>query len=311
MTPFYDLEQTDMNKSNELNQRFGIKDTVEFREGPGGLTMIDVSTPEADATITPQGAQVLNWVPKNEHPVIWLSPAAKYVPNKSVRGGIPICWPWFGPHESHADFPAHGIARTSQWQVNSVVRSDDGHVRVVFTLPQTVDTGAYWPYVSPLQYTVTIGDSLELELFTRNESETDITLGEALHTYFAVSDVRRAKIGGLHGHWYLDKVDAGQRKEQNGDVSINSEVDRIYLDTGSQCVIEDSGWNRRIRIETQGSRSTVVWNPWIDKSGILGDLGDEGYLHMLCVESANAADNVVIVPAGGEHRLWVKYQIEN
>jgi glucose-6-phosphate 1-epimerase len=296
-----------MNRCSDLNNRFGIKDAVTFTANADGLITIEVKTPKAEARILLQGAQVLSWKPINEQSVVWLSPAAKYVPNKSVRGGIPICWPWFGTHDTQPGFPAHGVARTTVWQVDQVEQLTNGDVRLLFHLPQTVQTGAYWPHVTPLQYSVTIGSSLQLELTTRNESEASIIVGEALHTYFAVSDVREVRVSGLDNCEYLDKVTGGTRNRQIGEVAIAGEVDRIYLDTDAECIIEDSDWQRHIHIQKSGSRSTVVWNPWIDKATKLGDVGDEGYLRMLCVESANAADNVVTIPAGGEHRLWVKY----
>lgn len=298
-----------MNKIEDYNQRFGIKDSVVFIEDSIGLISIQVKTPHCEARILLQGAQILSWAPAGERPVIWLSPAAKYSPNKSVRGGIPICWPWFGAHAEHTDFPAHGVARTTVWQINTVEPLADGRIRLTFILPQTVETGAYWSYDTPLFYTITLGNTLELELLTRNDSNSDIVIGEALHTYFAVSDVRTVRISGLQDCDYIDKVDAGKRKHQSGDVTIAGEVDRVYLDTETECVIHDDSWNRRIHIQKQGSRSTVIWNPWIAKSAALGDLGENGYLHMLCVESANAADNVVTLPLAGEHRLWVKYQV--
>jgi glucose-6-phosphate 1-epimerase len=275
------------------------------------LTFVEVVASEANARILLQGAQVLSWNPNNEQPVLWLSPTAKYVLNKSARGGVPICWPWFGPYDNQADFPAHGVARTSLWQINNVEQRPNGEVRLVFSLPQTVQTGAYWPYDTPLQYSVTVGSSLELELITRNDSESAVVVGEALHTYFALSDVRKVQVSGLEGCEYLDKVNDGKCSKQNSVIKIAGEVDRIYLNTDAECIIEDSDWQRRIHIQKHGSRSTVVWNPWIDKAAKLGDVGDEGYLHMLCVESANAADNVVTIPSGGEHRLWVKYSVEH
>lgn len=300
-----------MNKSHDLNVRFGIDDSVVFKEGPGDLMFIEVHTSKADARLSLQGAQVLSWTPINEHPVIWLSSDAMYLPNKAVRGGIPICWPWFGPHATQMDFPAHGVARTSPWQVKSVEQVYDQAVRLVFTLPQTVETGAYWPYVTPLQYSVTVGNSLELELVTRNDSENQIVVGEAFHTYFAVSDVRNVRVLGLQDFDYVDKVDGGKRKQQAGDITISGEVDRIYLHTDADCVIEDKNWNRRIHIQKLGSRSTIVWNPWIEKNARLGDLGVNGYLHMLCVESGNAADDMVSIQAGDEHSMGVKYRISH
>ena len=155
-----------------------------------------------------------------------------------------------------------------------------------------------------------LGAALEIDLVTRNGGGAPITIGEALHTYFEVSDVRRIAIQGLHGCWYLDKTDGGKRKRQSGGVTIDGETDRVYLDTVAECTIDDPGLKRRIRISKHGSRSTVVWNPWHEKAVKMGDLGDGAYLNMVCVESANAADNPVTIAPGDEHRLAVNYRLE-
>jgi len=145
---------------------------------------------------------------------------------------------------------------------------------------------------------------------TRNTDRIAITIGDALHAYFQVGDVRQVTIQGLEGSPYLDKMDGGRRKQQAGPVTIGAETDRIYLDTDADCLIDDPGLKRRIRVRKRGSHSTVVWNPWIEKSSRLGDVGEDGYLNMLCVESANAADDVVTIAPGGEHHLWVRFEIE-
>ena len=156
-----------------------------------------------------------------------------------------------------------------------------------------------------------VGAALEIELVTRNLSNNAITIGDALHTYFEVSDVRKLSIHGLEACPYLDKVDGSKRKQQSGPVTISAEVDRIYLDSTADCSIDDPGFKRRLRISKRGSRSTVVWNPWIEKATKMGDLGENGYLNMICVESTNAADDVVTIAPAGEHRLWVRYSVES
>jgi D-hexose-6-phosphate mutarotase len=115
----------------------------------------------------------------------------------------------------------------------------------------------------------------------------------------------------LEGCSYIDKTDGDRRKRQSGAVTVSEETDRIYLDTTADCLINDPGMGRRIRIGKRGSRATVVWNPWIDKSRRMGDMGERDYLNMLCVESANAADNLVTVAAGGMHQLCTSYQLES
>jgi glucose-6-phosphate 1-epimerase len=149
-----------------------------------------------------------------------------------------------------------------------------------------------------------------MDLATLNTGKKPITIGDALHTYFEVGDVRYAKVHGLHMIDYLDKVDGNKKKQQLGPVIVGSEVDRVYLNTADTCVIEDVKYQRRIRIEKRNSRSTVVWNPWIEKADKMGDLGPDGYLNMICVESTNAADDVVTLAPGAEHHLWVRYSVE-
>lgn len=283
---------------------------VHFKEGAGGFALVEVENAHGSAQIALQGAQLLSWTPKGAPAVVWLSPAAKYAAGKSVRGGVPVCWPWFGPHPAEAAFPAHGFVRGLPWEPGDVQLRADGATLLTFRLGGDATTQRWWPHPFALEYRLTIGDALELELVTRNTGDAVFTITEALHTYFAVSDVREIRIDGLDGCDYLDKVDDGRRKRQQGPIRFDAETDRIYLDTTADCVIDDPSLRRRIRIAKRGSRSTVVWNPWIDKAARLGDMGDDGYLRMVCVESANAADAAVTVAAGAEHRLWVRYTVE-
>lgn len=292
-----------------LSERFAIPNQVAFKS-QGGLTVAVVGNSLATATIALQGAHVMTWAPRGHKPVVWLSPAAKLAPGKSIRGGVPVCWPWFGPHATEPKLPGHGYARTVPWEVIDTRALPDGATRLAFRLVESDATRAQWPHATPVELHVTVGDALECELVTRNDDPAPVVIGDALHTYFAVSDVRQVGIHGLGGLPYLDKVDGGQRKQQAGPVTIAGEVDRIYLDSVADCLIDDPRWRRRIRISKRNSRSTVVWNPWIEKAEKMGDLGANGYLRMVCVESANAADDVVTIAPGGEHRLWVRYSVE-
>ena len=293
-----------------LNTSFGIPGQVDFIASPGGWMSAQVRNAHGTATIALQGAHVMTWAPVGEKPVIWLSPAAKFAPGKSIRGGVPICWPWFGPHATEAKFPGHGFARTVPWEILETETLKDGATRLTFRLVENDATRAQWPHASTVTGHITVGKTLEIDLVTHNTGQTPITLGDALHTYFQVSDIRKVTIRGLEGCPYLDKVEDGKRKQQKGPVIISAETDRIYLDSSADCLIDDPGLKRRIRIAKRGSRSTVVWNPWIEKAAKMGDFGDDGYLNMVCVESANCADDVINLPPQGEHHLWVRYSIE-
>ncbi len=295
---------------DSLNRKFGCGGQVVFKAGPGGLAVADVSNTHGAATIALQGAHVMTWAPRGAAPVIWLSKAAKFAPGKSIRGGVPVCWPWFGSHASEAKFPGHGFARTVMWDVIAAEALPDGTTRLTFRIHQDEATRAQWPCASEALNIITVGKTLDIELVTRNTGDAAFTIGDAFHTYFEVSDIRNCRIDGLDGCPFLDKVDGGQKKQQSGPVTIGSEVDRIYLVSTADIIIDDPGLKRRICIAKRGSRSSVVWNPWIDKATKMGDFGPDGYLNMVCVESSNAADDVVTIPAGGEHRLWVSYSVE-
>lgn len=296
-----------MSEIQSLNQKFGIAGKVGF-EMAGELVVARVATPRASATIALQGAHVLTWQPKGQQPVIWVSKLAKYAPGKSVRGGIPVCWPWFGPHASNPQFPGHGFARTVPWALVASKELPDGRIRLDFELVKSEATQAQWPHASIVRNIVTVGEELEVELVTTNTGKEPFQLGQALHTYFVVGDIRRATVAGLDGCEYLDKVGGG-RKRQQGQVTFTQETDRIYLGTHGCCGILDPVLDRTILITSTGSRSTIVWNPWTDKATKMGDFGDEGPWRMVCVETANAAEDVITLKAGETHRLAAQYRV--
>ena len=295
-------------EASTLNQKFSIAGHLDFAKDASGLIIARVNNKHGQSDIALQGAHVMTFQPKGEQPLIWLSPVAKLIPGKSIRGGVPICWPWFGTHASNSSFPGHGFARTVLWQIIASTTLPDGSTSITFELPQSAIPPAQWPHACRARLMVTVGKTLSVELTTENTGNAAFEIGEALHTYFAISDVDDMSIAGLEGCTYLDKVGVAQSRVQPSTIKVTSEVDRIYIDTEADCLIEDRGWNRRICIAKSGSRSTVVWNPWIEKSAKMGDFGsDTGYRTMLCVESANAASNVVSVAPGETHSLRVVY----
>jgi len=298
----------------QLNKVFALHETdnsLIFKTGQGDIPLVVIKNADATATISLQGAHILSWVPEGEAEVIWVSDEAKFAPGKSVRGGIPICWPWFGPHASNSTFPAHGFARTVNWQVLKTEALEDGSTRISFTTQPQTTLQAMWPVDTTVEYHITIGKKLEMELVTNNNGQQLITIGQALHTYFKVGDVGKVLLHGLDETDYIDKLENFKRKRQNGLVTIEQEVDRIYLDTITDCVIQDPVMQRNIVIIKCGSHSTVVWNPWLETANKMGDLGIDGYRKMLCVESCNAAEDVVTIEPGKAHHLWVQYEVQH
>jgi D-hexose-6-phosphate mutarotase len=291
-------------------QGFAISGQIQFVTRGDNFVVAEVTNDHATASIALQGAHVMTWAPKGQQPVIWMSPEAKLAPGKSIRGGVPVCWPWFGPHKDDASKPGHGYARTVPWQVVATRLLPNGETQLSFELVESDATRAQWPHATPVRAIITVGKQLTIELVTRNNEKTPVIIGEALHTYFQVSDLADMRIEGLSGVTFVDKVESSARKVQQGAITIGSEVDRVYLDTTQECVIVDAGYQRKIRIAKEGSRSTVVWNPWIEKAEKMGDLGKDGYRRMVCVESANAVDDVVSIAPGAEHTMKAVYSVE-
>lgn len=294
----------------ELNQRFAISNHVQFKEIADGIVIAEVSNQHANSNIALQGAHVATFQPRGEEPVVWLSPKAKFAPGKSIRGGVPICWPWFGAHKTDSKLPGHGYARTVPWEVLETKALPDGATFLRFALVESDATRTQWPHASTAQLEVTVGQALRVELATSNTGKAAFELSEALHTYFQISDVANIILRGLEDCEYLDKVQDFARFMQQGSIVIESEVDRVYVNTTADCVIEDKGLKRAIRIAKQGSRSTVVWNPWTEKAEKMGDFGPALHRDMVCVESGNALENTLTLAPGETHRLVAVYSVE-
>lgn len=297
-----------MSQAAELNRRLAIADFLAFEELPGGFVVAHVTTRDATASIALQGAHVMRYQPTGQAPLIWLSKLAKLAPGKSIRGGVPVCWPWFGAHSGNAQFPGHGFARTVPWHLLDAALLPDRRVRLEFELVQSEATRAQWPHASTVRNIVTVGPELEVELATTNTGASAFELGQALHTYFEIGDIRKTTISGLDACDYIDKVGGSARKTQRGAVDFAGETDRIYLATHGHCEIHDPVLGRRILITSTGSRSTVVWNPWTEKADKMGDFGPDGWTGMVCVETANAAEDVIQLAPGATHRMTAQYR---
>ena len=290
-----------------LNDRFGIADQLEFKTGPGGLTVAEIKNRYSTATVVLQGAHVLSFQPHGQLPVLWASEHSHYQPGKAIRGGIPIIWPWFGGHPTDPTKPAHGFARTMPWSVSGAETTGGGKTLLRLGLTNNADTQLLWPHPFRLEMVITVGAELHVALEIHNPNPQAFTCGSALHSYFGVSQISKISIDGLDGCAYLDKVNNNQQETQRGPVTISAETDRIYLDTAATCIINDPDWSRRIIVAKSGSRSTVVWNPWINKAKSLADFGDKEYTGMICVETTNAAKDLVTVKPGPSHILKASY----
>lgn len=297
-----------------LNNEFSFTEetsSLQFKIGKGDIPIVEIQNKQAIAVISLQGAHVLSWKPSKKDEVLWLSSSAKYSHGTPIRGGIPICWPWFSAHKSNTSFPSHGFARNVVWQVINTKLINANETEITFRLrTDTLDEKfkQFWPQSTEVEYKLSVGKELKMQLKTFNKSDGPITISQALHTYFNIDNIDNTKLYGLDAKTYLDKTEAFNSKVQNGPIRIKNEVDRIYLDTNDNVTIDNK--KRKIIIKKQGSLSTVIWNPWKDLAKKMGDLDDKGYCKMLCVESANVADDVVTIKANESYSLLVTYSIE-
>jgi len=290
--------------TNELNERFGIEDRLAFREGPGGFQVAELRSDFSRCVVSVYGAHVLEFEDFKAGPVLWLSGSSHWEKGRPVRGGIPVCWPWFGAHPSDKTKPAHGFARTSQeWFVSDSRLRADGSVEIKISLRPSPATEGMWPNKFELDLAVAAGRSLEAALETRNTGGSDFSCNAALHSYFSVGDITRVSVTGLDRRSFIDTTDRDAVRTQSGHVVFQRETDNIYIDTTDACEIHDPSLSRRIRVEKSGSNSTVVWNPWVEKSKRMPDFGDEEYKTMLCVETAKAREDAIFLPPGASHQL--------
>ena len=291
---------------------YEIENELQFVDIEHGFTYIEINNAKAHATISTYSGQVLSYRPKSQKDdLLFVSEKAYYEDGKAIKGGIPVCWPWFGADPDDLGRPAHGFVRNRQWEVTGSESLANGATKVVLAMVDSDQTREIWPHPFKLSIEITVGDSLKVVLVTHNSGDESITISQALHTYFYVGDISKVQVLGLDGIDYLDKVDEFAEKTQSGPVTINGEVDRIYKGVTGELVIDDASLGRRIRITSRGCSTAVVWNPWSEIAASMGDLDDDDYKKMICVETANAGPETVEIAAGSEYRLEAEYTIES
>ena len=296
----------------QLYQQFGEVSGVSI-ELHKELLAIRVDNQQATATVFLQGAQLSHYQHRGGQPIIWCSPDCDYSAGVPLRGGIPICWPWFGnlaknlaPVQQHIncdDAPAHGFVRQRHWQVSAIENIDNHLTQMQLQLSLAEGEESLWPTATELQLTILIGKTLTLTLEIRNTSHQTVCFSNALHSYFAIGDIEQVVVKGLEGLNYIDCMDNWNEHKQQGPLTIGREVDRIYQGAHNDITLIDKHWQRIITLHSEGSDSAVVWNPWQDKARRLSHFADDAYKKMLCIETANADKDLVPLAAGETHRL--------
>lgn len=279
---------------HSLSSQFDVPG-LSFEVGSGGLTKAVVRTAVASGELYLQGSHVTAWQPSGSQPVLWLSGSSYFEKGKPIRGGVPICFPWFGPHTSDPSAPAHGTARIVEWELFHAQETVDGGVEL--TLQTRIEPFA-------VSFRVEFGRALTMTLTTALPVTTTQAqrFEDALHTYLAVSDVQHVSISGLESSRFIDKMENATEKPAAGEaISFIAETDRVYLHTESACVLSDKTVGRQLVVSKAGSRSTVVWNPWVSKSARMADFGDQEWRRMVCIETANAGKDSIELLPGQSH----------
>ena len=285
----------------DLTSKFGVPGVVEFAESDDGLVKAVVSQDGLTGELFLQGAQVTTWQPAGAKPVIFTSSRAVYAPGKAIRGGIPVIFPWFGPHPTDPKAPQHGWARTAAWQLDDVDTTGDA---VTFDLSLVGDEFS-------LAYRVVFGAVLELRLSAHNTSSKPASFQEALHTYFAVSDIADVAVLGLEASTHIDKTANMTRVPGAGTLlKLTKETDSVYLDVPDRLTIHDPAWDRRIVIDKAGAASAIVWNPWPEKAAAMADLGADNQRGFICVETGNVADDDINLPPGATHEMTTRISLD-
>jgi len=276
-----------------------LPDCVRITEPVAGYPVFEIAHPTCTARVALHGAHVMSWKPVDEEEVLYLSPDVVFKEGKAIRGGIPVCWPWFNAHPADPEQPSHGLVRGRFWELLDAAEASSG-----VTLRFGIRVGIW-----NAEVTIKAGEELEVALESKNVSETPIVVSGALHTYLGISDIGQVRVVGLDGCGYLDTVGEPQMRKQKDDVVFGGEVDRIYGSSSRLLLVDDLS-GRTILIEKSGSPSTVVWNPWVEKAAALDDMPDDDYQKFCCIEAAIANDRAEIVMPGASHVLMTRISVE-
>jgi glucose-6-phosphate 1-epimerase len=288
-----------------LNNRFGAPGRIAFRSGEAGLPVVSLANRYGTCEVSLYGGHVLSYRPTGHSPVLFLSKKSLYEPGRPIRGGVPLCWPWFGPSKE-AGLPMHGLARIVQWDLRATEYSSDV-TELRLALVDSDLTRRYWPFAFELSLRVWIDQRLNIELTTLNRDAQPFTITQAFHPYLLVRDIREVTVLGLDQATFMNTL-TRQSGKQEGPLAIRAETDHIFTPLKPECMLHDKRLGRALAMTFSGTPQMVVWNPWIAKAKAMADFGDEEYTSMLCLEPANTAHSAVTLAPGQQHTLALALQ---
>lgn len=276
---------------------------------------IVIDQPGFSARIALWGGHLVSFIPAGQKDVLFQSANQGALTRFGRRHfGVPVCWPWFGANEKKLDYPAHGLARYFRWQFSEAGRFKNGDVKIVLRLASEDHplVEEMWPQAFELRQVFRFtSDGFSINFSAANLSDQAMPVSEALHTYFHVGDNSTTQVHGLDKTSFVDKLDGGARKKQDGVVTPFECLDSVYIDSPDECTIHDVSFNRKLTVRSEGSQSTVLWNPGPELAKKRADMEDEDYRHFVCVETANALDNAYKIEPGDMHQLRLSVTVES
>lgn len=294
----------------ELNKKFSLCGIVKFTGQNDELICLTVSNKYAEAKICMYGAHVMSFTPRNAEEVLWMSPKSNFEVGQPIRGGIPVCFPWFGPHKTDPGKPQHGFGRLMYWRVTQTSVTTKGSTLVRLQLDASEKTRSFWPFDFTAYLTVVVGQTLEVSLEVLNRSTEDFEYTCALHSYYNISTIGNITISGLQGTGYFSQIDRGDYVQESPKLEILKAETRHYYNTEANCFLEDSGLKRKIRIAKAGSKITTVWNPGKETCATIRDMPADAYLYFVCIEAVNAMDDVIKLSPDQAHTTRVVISLE-
>lgn len=284
----------------ELNKSHEIPGVASVIAGNGGLAKVVVATPHATGEMYLHGGHVTSWRPAGSEEALYVSPNSLWQDGKAIRGGVPVCFPWFGDKDGDPTAPAHGFVRTREWKLESIAM-EGGDAVVTMEIASQDNTNSWWPHEFRLQCRACFGPELRIDLLVSNQGKSSFSFEEALHAYFRVGDVERVLLQGLDATSFLDKTEHREQKTNYGELRFTGETDRVFLNTQTEIELEDPSLHRMLRIQKHGSITTVVWNPWEQKSAEMGDLGPGEWKNFACIEVSNVVPYPIVLDPGKTH----------
>ncbi|WP_163937996.1 D-hexose-6-phosphate mutarotase [Paraferrimonas sp. SM1919] len=261
-----------------------------------GLEFLAINNEYCEAEIYLHGAHVTKYAPKGHDNLLWMSPSAQFQSDKAIRGGIPICWPWFGP-AAEPSLPQHGFARTNSWTIKAIEESAQAVVVKLF-LDESIVQANHWPTGHKVELHFSFGKQLKVEIINFNDSQQTIEISQALHTYFDIEDISQTHIEGLANTSYVEF--AQEHTQATRLMTIDQEVDRVYYPSLQSQIINSP--KAKLKMTRYQSNSCVLWNPWAEKAKAMADFDDLGYLQMLCLESGNIGKDAISLAPGQSHQ---------